>query len=317
MNKMKSPIILATAVLFLAGSAWCAPEEARGRFQVEVLGGVSLISPRDLNLLSRAEEQYNDIYFVQRHLGVWQGYFVNDFPEIRYAVPAGVRARFRVTKALSISAGLEGFRRRENYPVSGWFSYSPSWTLTESLEYDRFRLGLEGWSALGGVHYGFPLGPSLELEAGVAAGWTRARFDFDLDRTYTITYDGPTYYFHASDGHTLEGDGKGSGFAARAMVRLSRPLGRRFGVFVESSYTYCRLKSFEGMGRETRLGIPGETTWEGSWGIRREDIVMPYLSQTVYVPSNYWEGWVAEQRDRDFVLDLSGLCLSLGVYARF
>jgi hypothetical protein len=44
---------------------------------------------------------------------------------------------------------------------------------------------------------------------------------------------------------------------------------------------------------------------------------MPYDSETVFVPTNYWEGWVAGQRDRDFVLDISSLRLVAGVYLKF
>jgi len=307
---------LAFGLMLLVGAALPAFPDDPGRLQVEVLGGVSLLRPADLNMLSQAEERYNNIYFVERHLG-WEGYFINDFPEIRHAVPAGIRLRFRVTKALSLSAGVEGFRRSEDYPVSGEFSLSRGWTVTERLEYSRYHLGLEGWTVLGGIHYGFSIGESLALEAGLAAGWTRAAFDIGLDRTYTVTLVDGTYFFQGTDGRTIEADGSGGGFAARAMLRLNRPLGKRFGIFAESSYAFCRLKSLQGSGRETRLGIPGETTWEGTWGIKREDIVMPYLSETVFVPTNYWEGWTADQRDRDFVLDLSGWRFDLGVYVRF
>ncbi len=315
MKKTMSWMFAALCAFFFAGQGYSSPTDDRGLFQVELTGGLSLLWPKDLNLLSRAEERYNQIYFVQRHLG-WKGYFINDFPEIRYSLPIGIGVRCRVSGGLSLSASWEGFRRSEDYPVSGQFSYSEGWTLTERLEYGRFHLGLEGWTALGGVHYSMTIGKSLELEAGVAAGWAQAKFDFGLDRTYTVTLDDPGYPFQASDGRTLEGDGKGGGLAARVMLRLSRPLGRRFGVFAESSYTYCRLRAIEGGGRETRLGIPGETTWTGTWGIKREQIVMPYFTETVFVPTNYWGGWTAAQHQRDFVLDLSGLRLGVGLFVR-
>ena len=101
------------------------------------------------------------------------------------------------------------------------------------------------------------------------------------------------------------------------MLRLNRALGRRWGFFVETAATYCRLKSLEGAGRESRLSIPGETTWEGIWAIKKEEIEMPHDSATVLVPTNYWEGWVAGQRERDFVLDVSGLRLVAGIYLKF
>jgi hypothetical protein len=305
----------AGALLFIV-LALSFPLQGQDRFQVEIQGGVSFLNPKDLNLFSRAEEQYNEIYFIQRHLG-WQGYFLNDFPEISYALPAGVRVRYRLSERLSLSLGVEGFRRRENFSLAGEFSYSAGYVLTEKKGYDRFHLGLAGWSMLGGVHYRFSAGDMTELEVGLAAGWTRAEFSFASDWTYSVILDDAGYPFMSTDGGRLEGDGAGGGFLAQGMLRLSRALGRRFGIFLEASYTFSRLKSLTGSGRETRLGIPGETTWEGRWGIKREEIVMPYLTDSVLVPANYWAGWVAGQRERDFVLDLSALRMSLGLYLRF
>ncbi len=101
------------------------------------------------------------------------------------------------------------------------------------------------------------------------------------------------------------------------MLRLNRALGKRWGFFVETGALYCRLKSLEGGGRETRMSVPGDTTWSGAWGIKREDLDMPYGTAEVLVPTNYWEGWTAGQRERDFVLDLSGLRLLAGIYLKF
>jgi hypothetical protein len=292
------------------------PLRGTDRFQVEVQGGFFLLNPSDLNLLSRAEEQYNEIYFIQRHLG-WQGYFLNDFPEIRNAAPFGLRLRCRLSDALSLSAGVEGFRRSRDYSVSGTFSYSAGYILSERKEYKPFHIGLEGWTATAGVHYRFRMGEKTELEVGVAGGWARVRFDFKSNWTYNVTLDDVDYPFASTDGGTLEGNGTGSGFSGQVMLRLSRLLGRRWGFFVESNLSYCRLTSIKGSGREMRQDIPGETTWEGAWGIKREEITMPYMSDTVLVPTNYWEGWTAGQRIRDFALDLSGLHFGLGFFVRF
>ena len=292
------------------------PLRGTDRFQVEVQGGIFLLNPADLNLLSRAEEQYNEIYFIRRHLG-WPGYFLNDFPEIRNAVPFGLRLRYRLSDALSLSVGAEGFRRSLDHCVSGGFSWSAGYVLTERKEYDLFHLGLEGWAATAGVHYRFPMGENTELEVGAAAGWARAEFDFSTDWTYNVTLDDIGYPFTSTDGGTLEGNGSGSGFTGQVMLRLNRFLCRRWGFFAETGVSYCRLTSLKGSGRETRRDIPGETRWEGEWGIKQEEIVMPYLSDTVLVPTNYWGGWTAGQRVRDFVLDLSGLRFGLGVFVRF
>jgi hypothetical protein len=275
------------------------------------------LNPRDLNLLSKAEEQYNELLFIEPYLG-WPGYFINDFPRITTSVPVGFRLKYRVSDRIAVSIEAEGFRRTEASTISGSFSYvRPTWSLTEAKDYAPFRLGLRVWSVMAGVHYHFRAGSHTELEVGAAAGWTNAEFDFRSTWTYAIDYVDPEFAHNSEDGGTLEENGKGDGFAAKAMLRLNRALGRRVGFFVETSATYCRLKSFSGSGRETRLGIPGETVWEGDWGIKKEDIEASWGSASVLVPTNYWEGWVADQRERDFRLDLSAVRLSGGVYLRF
>jgi hypothetical protein len=76
------------------------------------------------------------------------------------------------------------------------------------------------------------------------------------------------------------------------------------------------MKSFDGAGREVRTGLPGETTWEGTWGIKKEEIHNLWGNKEVMVPTNFWESWTASQRERDFVLDLSGFRFVLGISFR-
>lgn len=286
------------------------------RFQIELYGGVSFINPKDFNLLSRAEQQYNDIYFVQ-HLRYYGGYFVNEFPEIKMALPAGIRLKYRVSETLAFSLGVEGFIQHKEKTIEGTFSYSPSWSESHTKKYDPFRLELSGYAVMGGIHYRIPVGEYTDLEIGAATGWAVAHFDSRSAWSYTIDYYwDEEWNLYTVDNGTLEGSGSGNGFAAQGLLRLNRMLGRRLGFFVETAYTYCRIKSIEGTGREIRQGIPGEKTWEGSWGIKKEEINMPWGSATVSVPTNYWEGWIVAQRERDFILNLSGLRLSIGIYLK-
>ena len=171
---------------------------------------------------------------------------------------------------------------------------------------------------MGGLQYRIPAGKSTEIELGAAAGWAWAKFDFLSSWTASLDLIEDGRVISSSvDGATLEGDGKGSAPTAKLMVRLNRALGRRWGFFVETAAMYCRVKSLDGGGRETVLDVPGETVWRGTWAVKREEIVLPYDSSTVFVPTNYWEGWVAGQRERDFVLDVSGLRLVAGIYLKF
>ena len=50
---------------------------AADRFRVDVFGGLATLDPRDLNLLGKAEEQYNYLLFQERLFG-YSGYFTRD-----------------------------------------------------------------------------------------------------------------------------------------------------------------------------------------------------------------------------------------------
>lgn len=288
---------------------------ATDRFQIELYGGISFVDPKDLNLFSKAEQQYNEIYFIER-LRSYNGYFVNEFPEIREMIPAGFRLRYHASEKLSFSLAWEGFFQKKELSLEGSFGYSSTSSQNHTKKYDPYRLDLSGLALLGGIHYRMPVGSKTDIEIGAAAGWAKADFGFSSNWSYAASYMEPSISYYSVDGGILEGDGSGNGFMAQGMLRLNRMLGRRVGFFVESAYTFCRIKSLDGDGRENRISIPGETSWEGIWGIKREEIHVVWGDREVLVPTNYWEGWTAAQRDRDFVLDLSGFRLVLGIVFR-
>jgi hypothetical protein len=131
-------------MILLLGSI---PLAGQGRFQLEIYGGFSWLNPRDLNLLPKAEEQYTGLLFVERYLG-WDGYFINDFPRITTALPAGIRLKYRLSGKLAVSLEAEGFWRTREEILSGSFTYAPSWSLTEAKDYSPYRLSLRGISVM-------------------------------------------------------------------------------------------------------------------------------------------------------------------------
>lgn len=286
------------------------------KFQIELFGGVSYINPKDFNLFSKAEEQYNDVYFIE-HVRSYGGYFINDFPEITMSIPAGIRFKYWMSDAVAFSLGLEGFTQKRSYSVEGTFSWAPSWHETHTKEYDPYSIGLSGYAILGGIQYRFPIGNFTEIEIGATAGWTFAQFEFSSTWSYIIDYFwDETWNFYNVDGGTLEGDGSGDGFTAQGMLRLNRKIGQSFGFFVEADYTSCRIKTIQGTGRETRLGIPVDSTWEGEWGIKKEEITVGWGEASIHVPTNYWDNWTENQYERDFILDLSGVRLVIGFFVK-
>lgn len=314
MKKISFELMVAA---WLIGALFFLPtvSTAVERFQIELYGGISFVNPKDFNLLSKAEQQYNNIYFIER-LRSYNGYFVNDFPEIREAIPAGIRFRYHVSEKFSFSLAAEGFIQKKKHTFEGSFGYSSTTSENHTKRYDPYQLSLSGYAVMGGVHYRMPIGSKTDIEVGAAAGWAKAKFDFISNWSYRASYQDASISYDSIEGGILEGDGSGNGFMGQATLRLNRMLGRRVGFFVETAYTYCRMKSIEGRGRESRIGAPVETTWEGTWGIKKEEVQVLWGNKEVLVPTNYWGGWIASQRERDFVLDLSGFRLVLGICFR-
>lgn len=287
-----------------------------GRFQLELYGGISYMNPQDLNLLFRAEEQYNNIYFIQQ-LRWMQGYMVNDFPRLNSVIPAGFRIKYRLSSVLALSLGIEGFTGQREKSLEGSFSYSSYYSETVTKKYDPFKMEISGLAVLGGIHYRIPVGEFTDLELGAAVGWAKARFEHSSSWSHEIDFESSYYEYSSLDSGSLEGDGSGNGLMAQAMFRLNRMISRRLGIFLEAVGIFCRMSSIAGSGKETRSGMEGDKTWEGEWGIKREEIEMAWGSATVSVPTNYWDGWQASQRERDFTLNISGVRLVLGICFRF
>lgn len=287
-----------------------------GRLQLELYGGIAYMNPKDLNLLARAEEQYNDIYFIQQ-LRWMQGYMVNDLPRLQSVIPAGLRMKYRLSSVLALSLGIEAFTGERKTSLEGSFSYSGNYLETVTKSYDPFEMKISGYAVLGGLHYRIPVGELTDLELGAAAGWAKARFEHNSSWTHRIDFSSSYYDYSSVDSGSLEGDGSGNGFISQAMFRLNRMISRRWGFFVEAVGTFCRMNSISGSGREARSGMGTDRSWEGEWGIKQEEIEMAWGSAEVSVPTNYWEGWIEAQRERDFVLDISGVRLVFGICFRF
>ncbi|MFC2157788.1 hypothetical protein ACFLT9_08130 [Acidobacteriota bacterium] len=289
----------------------------KDRIQIELYGGISLLNPKDFNMLSKAEEEYNELYFIQPQL-YKQGYFVNVFPRIKSMIPAGVRLKYWMSQKLSFSLSAEVFNRKVTKKLEGTMSYVQSyWFDNQTKIYDPYRLGLSGIAVMGGLHYRIPVGNHTDVEFGASAGWAKANIDFSSTWAHSIHFWAEDYWeFISADGGTLNGDGTGNGLITRLMIRINRSLGKRLGFFVEAAGTYCRMKSIEGSGSEIRLGIPGESNWEGRWGIKKEEIEFSSETKTIQFPTNYWGGWTGAQKERDFILDLSRVQLVIGFYIK-
>jgi hypothetical protein len=91
---------------------------------------------------------------------------------------------------------------------------------------------------------------------------------------------------------------------------------RDVNVFCESGYSYQKAKNLEGKGIFTysfyqdphNIVVSDELEWEGYWGVKEDQEFAP-------LPSNEWEK--DDPRVREFLLDLSGVFIQIGVSFSF
>jgi hypothetical protein len=92
---------------------------------------------------------------------------------------------------------------------------------------------------------------------------------------------------------------------------------KKIDLFIECGYTSQIAVNFSGPGRKETVfnevnssGYTETTNWEGTWGVIRWEFKRPwgYLSTTF--PSNEYDR-------KDFVLDLSGLQVRMGISFKF
>jgi hypothetical protein len=91
---------------------------------------------------------------------------------------------------------------------------------------------------------------------------------------------------------------------------------RSIQVFCESGYSYQKAKNLHGKGYfthyfyqdpDTKL-LSDELSWEGYWRVKEVQEFPP-------LPSNEWEK--DDPRVREFVLDLSGMFIQIGISFSF
>jgi hypothetical protein len=106
--------------------------------------------------------------------------------------------------------------------------------------------------------------------------------------------------------------GQGIGISLSGSVRLEQAFSKSLGMAIEGGYAWQEVRGIEGPGSETIDGV--YRTFEGEWGLVREDITIPWGTATFWFPTNDWAQF--GQESAKFILDLSGFYASIGFYIR-
>jgi len=323
MNRRGRPAVWALAALLLA-AAWPRPEwgagpERQKRFQLELSLGLQAVDPVDLNLAADADERAQYLLY-DRHLEYLRnGGQIRSWSSTaegrRGRVEAGLllepRLKYRLNGSLSLSAGLRFLSGGGASDLLYEFTrVLPSGDrYVETLTYSPYRLSVRGyWPSLG-VHWGRRLGRALRLEGYAAAGPLLASVSYRSAWTYAWDMVGDGYswpVFRDSGERAEKGSGTGAGLECGAHVAWA--LGPRLSLFLAGGYSWQRVNSLSGSGRETRAG--GEESWSGEWRLRNETVATPWETLAVRYPTCRPQ---AGGGDAPFRLDLSGWQLRGGI----
>jgi hypothetical protein len=282
-------------------------------WQIEALVGFTRAAPDDLNARVEYDTAWLDYLrtaqVTQQHDGT--------LLTLDDAVPIIVRVRRRLGSHWSVGAGFSYFSSEASSSASAAYQYTVidpraqeyRREFSQSLEVDPLVLDVRDYLPHGLVGYDLALGTRLRLGGSLAAGWGIA--DCTLTRS-SIAQGG----FYPNDRRTeLEMSGRGSGFAADALLTARLALGARVGLLVEGGFAWHQVKNVTGTLDSTQRIQDGEATdveleqvakAEGRW------VNQPVSVQTA---TGTWRGtipWIGGQGS-PFTLNLSGWHWQAGV----
>jgi len=305
------------------------PEVRRGlrRWQVEVFGGLAGANPGDLNMRADFDDMsssyyLDDYYQYQKNQGQIASFSrLNEGGRagyLRYAVPLGIRFRYRLFGGFDLSLGVTRFAgsRSSRYKNTWDVAYSDGSRSTYTEDTRDYRLSASGVVPSLGLHFGKSFGRNLRGEAYFSGGPLLAECSYTLNYSSLGTYPHSARNRENAEPGILDENGKGTGFALQTGLRLDLRLRDRTGIFVEGGYALQKVEKIAGSGKREQAGQ--RDSWEGDWGIKQDYINQPWGQARFRWPSNAWvifggTWWHL----RDFKLDLSGLQLKTGVYFRF
>ena len=326
-------LVCLLGVVLLAAPAVRASQEDGSKLQVELFGGFSTLNPKDLNGRTEYDRLYEDFYTELRYSyyrGI-HGNFVSysgrvdgEFNEIKQALPVGLRLKYKLNRALSVSLGFKYLSDKQDSQVT--YEYDVRLVEPDAVQfYDEFTLfqenspysvSVKAYVPMVGVHYRLGKIRFLNLEAFLAAGPLFARCEF-MRRRYASSLD--SYDYQTEVDSSLEMTGKGTGLALEAGLQVNLKLVGNIYLLVEGGYAYQTAWSITGPGssetttRDSNMdGFTDSASWDGPW-----TMVEGYLeNEWGRFPYAYPTSQPRTGNAREFRLDLSGAQVRLGLSFR-
>ncbi|MFZ2054526.1 MAG: hypothetical protein WAU81_10040 [Candidatus Aminicenantales bacterium] len=325
-------VCLLGALLLAAPAVWASPENGK-KLQIEIFGGFSTLNPKDLNGRAEYDRLYEDFYTELRYgyyhdaygnSVAYSGQVDGEFNKIKQALPVGMRLKYELGPALSVSLGFKYLSNRRDSRVT--YQYDVRQVDPDGVQfYDEFSLFQENgpysisakaYIPMVGVHYKLGKIRSFNLEAFLAAGPMFAECDF-MRRRYASSLDSYDYLTELDS--SLEMKGKGTGLALEAGLQINVKVFKHLYLLMEGGYAYQIAGRVSGPGSaETATrdsnsdGYTDSAAWDGHW-----TMVEGYLeNEWGRFPYAYPTGQPGTGNTPNFKLDLSGAQIRLGLSFR-
>jgi hypothetical protein len=325
-------VCLLGAVL-LAAPAMRASQEDGKKLQLELFGGFSTLNPKDLNGRAEYDQLYEDFYTELRYsyyrgnygnFVTYSGQVDGEFNKIKQGLPIGLRLKYELTPALSVSLGFKYLSSRQDSQVT--YQYDVRLVAPDAVQfYDEFILfqenspysiSVKAYVPMVGIHYKLGQIRCLNLEGFLAAGPMFASCEF-MRRRYANSLD--SYEYLTEQDSSLEMKGSGTGLILEAGLQVNLKLVKNIYLLVEGGYAYQMAWNIEGPGsaetttRDSNMdGYTDSAAWDGRW-----TMVEGYLeNEWGRFPYSYPTGQPGTGNAPDFRLDLSGAQVRLGLSFR-
>jgi len=282
-------------------------------WQIEAVGGVSGLSPDDLN----ARVAYDTTVVDYLRLATIEQDHEGVLVELDQAGTFAVRALRRLTPGWSVGAGFARLSTRQTSSIRASYRYSLidpraqefEREFSQTLSVDPLVLEATEYVPQGLVRYDRPVSGRLRIGATLQAGWTLA----DCRVQSASRTQGGSYPRDRQVEVSMTGSG--GGFAADALASGGLMLTSRVAVVVEGGYAWHRVKTITGTlttttrvqdGEATELELDQAVETTGRW------INAP---ATVQTSAGAWQGTVPSigSAGAPFTLDLSGWTVRVGV----
>jgi hypothetical protein len=337
--QMKIKLFLPAAILLVIGtlSLGATPgqdgqaSEKTLRLNLEIYGGFAAIHPADLNLQANYYNAY-PLFFYTRQYDYLHAQYGNNFTyssnrsgddrlkTVNSGFPCGVRLRYVLSPALSLSVGLEYLQENRlsgtsiRYQIDD-HSQGLIQTTPQEVEasYPDFFLGVSAWIPQIGIHLAKLLGERWQVSGSFSAGPLLARCRSVVETRYKSRYSNG---YWSENYYLLEMKGAGTGLALDLSAELRHKLTRRLSFFLASGYAWRRAVNIKGAGHNQSLFLDSnatqdlvENSWEGRWR-KKEAIFSRNWGQFA---GSYYGNYFADSEDTtNFVLNLSGFQVKAG-----